>query len=85
MISAQRQKNINAQSIKEFTFYQDASDGTTGKYDHEMVNFMPKQHDNSSVYRHTAENPGSKSLVFEHKLLEQFPRQCCSGTKHEDI
>ena len=63
-------------NIKEITFYQDANNGTTGKYDQEIVDFIPMQHDSSSslptedhhlkFYRQTVENFCNKSLIISY-------------------
>ena len=63
---SKKAEKYQCSNIKEITFYQEANNGTTGKYDNEMVGFIPKQYDNSSslstqgyhlkLYRQTAES-----------------------------
>ena len=79
---SKKAEKYQCSNIKEITFYQEANNGTTGKYDHEMVGFIPKQHDNSpslptqghhlNLYTQTAENICKKSLVFESQATGTF-------------
>ena len=69
----------------------------TGKYDHKLVNFMPKQHDSSTslptrghqlkLYRQRAEK-NLRNNFFSLRVTSYWNslhRQCCTGTKHQDI